>query len=217
MPTMLWSENVLRFAAAGKSNLAAQGLLERVAARLGSASLHAEGVRRPRTLVVVVDLPSRDCFITWAVSPPAASLSNVAWLVLNRVAHDPARAAAALREAVEVLAAAAVLVILPEPGLPDREERGQTREHLLSGLKLDLPVTFLWSTVDGYEEAGPDPLEQEPSDEALITTSGSGPAVICSMEVSCPDGPARDNASSVTEGALDLWDDLEAGPSPWRS
>lgn len=214
---MLWSENVLRFAAAGENNLAEQRLLERVAARLGSASLHAEGVRRPRTLVVVVDLPSRDCFITWAASPPAVSLSNVAWLVLNRAAHNPARAAAALREAVEVSAAAAVLVILPEPGLPDREEGGQTREHVLSGLKLDLPVTCLWPTADSYEEARPDLLGQEPSDEALITTSGSGPAVGRSMEVSSPDGPATDNASSVTEGALDLWDDLEAGPSPGRS
>ncbi|EYD74364.1 hypothetical protein Rumeso_04049 [Rubellimicrobium mesophilum DSM 19309] len=217
MPLMLWSEGVLRFAAGGVSGPAAERLLEQIAARLGSTAFHAGDVRRSQTLVVVADAPSRDRFIAWAASPPAASLSQVGWLVLHEAVHDSARAVAAVRKAVEVSAPVRVIVVLPETAGTEDKAKVPAWEHGLSELNLHLPVTILRPTADGYEEVRPDPLGQEPSDEALTVTSGNSPTVGPTTEPNSPDGSEAVDANSTNDGALDPGDDFEAGPSPWRS
>lgn len=216
MPIMVWSEGVIRFAAEGVSGPVAERLLVQIAARVRSAAFHAEDVRRAQTLVVVADAPSRDRFIAWAASPPAASLSRVGWLVLHEAVHDRARVAAAVRDAGKLSAPVRVMIVLPETAGTEDEAKVPAWEHGVSELNLHLPVTILRPTADGYEEIRLDPLGQEPSDEALTVTSSNGPAVGLAKEPNSPDGLEAVDANSTTDGALAPGDDSEAGPSPWR-
>lgn len=217
MPPILWSDDLLHFVAGDVNSPVAGRILEKIAARLGAASIWDQGVGRPWTLVVVGDAASRARFIAWAASISATGLSQVGWLVLNKAAHDPGHAVAAVQEAVQVSAAAKVVIVLPEPGFLESEQKEYAWEHGLSVLNLELPVTSLRPMAGGYEEVRPDPLRQELSEAALIVTSGAGSAVSRSREANSLSGSASVDANSATEDAPDPRDDLETGPSPWRS
>jgi hypothetical protein len=216
LPPIVWDGLMLRCAGDVAPSPLARRILDETAHRLEAASLHIPLKAHPPTLVVVPEAASRIRFADWLSSAGAVDPSRVGCLVLNRVAQDPARAAAAVRQAVEFSASAEVVFVLRDAGRPDEVTEAGVWKGILSEVKLGTPVSVLRPTEGGYKTVERASTFPDVAATPRPVFPQSPRLVEVSQRPASQDEVGSKDATSVAEDESTLLDDIDADPTPWR-